>query len=214
VLNQGIVWDPETGGGDRYTKRTPVPFGEYIPWRDTVFRGTFGKLRLISRDMLAGARTTPLQIGAVDVAAAICFDVAYDQGIREQLTRGGELLVVQTSNATFARTSQIDQQFAITRLRAIESGRVVVVAATNGITGIIAADGTVLSQAPRRQQEVLVETVPLSTSVTPGVRIGPWIARASTVITVAALIWIGYRRPHRPGSLNLVARQPHVSGLR
>ena len=27
VLNQGIVWRPELGGGDRYTKRHPVPYG-------------------------------------------------------------------------------------------------------------------------------------------------------------------------------------------
>ena len=53
VMNQGIVWDPVLGGGDRYTKRHPVPFGEYIPWRN-VFGDSFGKLDMIPRDMLSG----------------------------------------------------------------------------------------------------------------------------------------------------------------
>ena len=38
-------------------------------------------------------------------------------------TRGAQLLIVQTSNATFIHTDQIEQQFAITRLRAMETGR-------------------------------------------------------------------------------------------
>ena len=42
---------------------------------------------------------------------------------------------MQTSNASFIFTDQIEQQFAMTRARAIESGRYVVVAATNGISG-------------------------------------------------------------------------------
>ena len=58
------------------------------------------------------------------------------------------MLVVQTSNAMFIHTAQIDQQFAITRLRAIETGRYVVVAAINGITGVIAPDGTVVASGP------------------------------------------------------------------
>ena len=58
VMNQGVVWDPVLGGGDRYTKRHPVPFGEYIPWRN-VFGDSFGKLDMIPRDMLSGTRKEP-----------------------------------------------------------------------------------------------------------------------------------------------------------
>jgi apolipoprotein N-acyltransferase len=195
VLNQGIVWDPVTGPGDRYTKRHPVPFGEYIPWRDRVFKGNFGKLAMISRDMFSGTRAEPLTIAGVRVADAICFDVAYDDGLAAQLTHGAELLVVQTSNASFIHTHQIDQQFAITRVRALESQRAVAVAATNGVTGLIDPDGQVIAAATPRTQDVLVGELPLSTVVTPGVRLNPWLGRLGGLVVVAALIGLlPYRR--------------------
>jgi apolipoprotein N-acyltransferase len=198
VLNQGIVWDPDTGAGDRYTKRHPVPFGEYIPWR-SVFRANFGKLSLIPRDMLSGTRTDPLEIAGTAIADAICFDVAYDDGIHAQVANGAQLLVVQTSNAMFIHTSQIDQQFEITRLRALETGRYVLVAATNGVSGVIAPDGTVLDRADPRTQAVLVRQVGLSTSITPAVRIGPWLDRACMAATLLALLLgvLPYRRSQR-----------------
>ncbi len=195
VLNQGIVWHPDTGAGDRYTKRHPVPFGEYIPWR-SIFRSNFGKLALIPRDMLSGTRVEPLSVTGAAIADAICYDVAYDDGIHAQLREGAELLVVQTSNATFIHTAQIDQQFEITRLRAIETGRYVMVAATNGVSGVIAPDGTVLDQADPRTRAVLVEEVGLSRDLTPAVRIGPWLGLACLAATLLALVLgaLPYRR--------------------
>ena len=146
--------------------------------------------------MMSGTRTDPLTIAGVEVAAAICFDVAYDDGIYAQIERGAQLVAVQTSNALFIRTSQIDQQFAISRVRAVETGRVVVVAATNGVSGIIAPDGRVLSRADIRTQKVLVEQVGLTTSIPPAVRLGPWWGRGSTAVTVLglALGLVPYRR--------------------
>ncbi len=195
VLNQSIVWAPETGAGDRYSKRHPVPFGEYIPWRG-LFDANFGRLALIPRDMLSGTRVTPLTIDGARVAAAICFDVAYDDGIHDQVSEGGQLVTVQTSNALFSRTNQIEQQFEISRLRALETGRYVAVAAINGVSGIIAPDGTILERAGIRTQSVMTAEVGLVDDVTPGVWLGQWPGRAAAVLTLLGLVWsvLTYRR--------------------
>jgi apolipoprotein N-acyltransferase len=198
VLNQGIVWEPGIGGGDRYTKRHPVPFGEYIPWRD-VFQSNFGKLAMIPRDMKSGTRIAPLEIAETPVAVAICFDVAYDDGIHAQVAAGGELLVVQTSNATFIKTHQIDQQFEITRLRALETGRSVLVAATNGVSGIVAPDGTVTQRADTRTRAVLEDEVVLSSQLTPAVRLGPWPGRLAVLATLVGLLLARLPYPRRRG---------------
>jgi apolipoprotein N-acyltransferase len=197
VLNQGIVWDPETGAGERYTKRHPVPFGEYVPLRSVFLRyNFFDRLRDVGRDMLTGTRDEPLDVGGVSVADAICFDIAYDDGIHAQVSRGAELLVVQTSNATFIRTDQIDQQFAITRVRAIETGRWTAVASTNGVSGVIAPDGEVVEVAAPRTQDVLLHEVALIDTVTPAIRIGAWSGRLAALLAlVGLLLALGRRRP-------------------
>jgi apolipoprotein N-acyltransferase len=213
VLNQGVVFDPVTGARDRYTKWHPVPFGEYIPWR-SVFRGNFGRLALIPRDMVRGTRVTPLEIAGTRVADAICFDVAYDDGLYAQLSRGGQLIVVQTSNAMFIHTSQIDQQFAISRLRAIETDRYVVVSAINGVTGVIAPDGRLVTSAPLQTRSYVEARVGLIDAVTPAVRIGPWLGRACVGLVLAGWLlgWVldrsQYRRHRRPATALAVPIPP------
>jgi apolipoprotein N-acyltransferase len=202
ILNQGIVWDPKTGAGDRYTKRHPVPMGEYIPFRGLFERAGLtdsGQLARVGRDMLSGTRTTPLVVAGIPVADSICFDIAYDDGLAVQQENGAELLTVQTSNASFIFTDQIEQQFAMTRARAIETGKYVVVAATNGVSGVIAPDGTVVDRTQRLTQEVIVETVDLRPGLTPGIRVGralPLVGAASTLLGLLLSV-VGHRRGRR-----------------
>ena len=75
------------------------------------------------------------------VANAICFDIAYDAVVVRQVQDGAQVVVVQASNATFFGTSRLEQQLRITRIRAVVSGRTVVVAALNGLTAVIGRDG-------------------------------------------------------------------------
>jgi apolipoprotein N-acyltransferase len=201
VLNQGIVFDPVTGAGDRYTKWHPVPFGEYIPWR-WLFGSHLTALNDVPRDMVRGTRVEPLHIAGTSVADAICFDVAYDDGLYAQLSRRAQMVVVQTSNAMFIHTAQVDQQFAISRLRAIETHRYVVVAAINGISGVIAPDGSVVASVPSRARGYVDARVALFDAVTPAVRIGPWLGRGCVAAVVAGWLLAGagqYRR--RRGSV-------------
>ena len=189
VLNQGIVWDPVTGPGERYTKWHPVPYGEYIPFRQYL-DVNFGELARIRRDMRAGDRTEPLEVGPIRLADAICFDVAYDDGLHAQVREGAELLTVQTSNATFIFTDQVDQQFAITRLRAIEAGKWLVVASTNGRSGIIAPDGRVVETVDRRTTATMLAEVELLPGVSPGIHLTPWVTRGVVGLTLLGLLLV------------------------
>ena len=66
--------------------------------------------------------------------------------MRDSVRAAGDddsLLVVQTNNATFGYTAESEQQFAISRIRAIEHGRSVVHVSTVGVSGFVSPDGTV-----------------------------------------------------------------------
>src|SRR3712207_4871036 len=171
VRNQGIVWQPGSGPSQTYSKTHPVPFGEYIPMRAQLAK-LFERLDQIPRDMVPGTEAGALDVAGTTLGDVICFEVAYDGLVHEVVDRGAELLVVQTNNATYMGTGQVEQQFAIARLRAVETSRYVVVVATNGVSGIIAPDGSVVERAEVRDTVVMEQDVPLRTVVTLGVRIG------------------------------------------
>jgi apolipoprotein N-acyltransferase len=196
VFNQGIVWEPGTGPVEQYSKTHPVPFGEYIPFRD-VLSPYIRRLDQIPRDMVPGTEPGILTMGETTIGDVICFEVAYDDVVRDVVAGGAEMLVVQTNNATYMGTGQIEQQFAISRLRAIETNRYVVVAATNGVSGVIAPDGRVVERAPVRSQSVLLHSLPLHDATTPAMRWAPGVElllSLGAAVSVSTALWVNYRR--------------------
>jgi apolipoprotein N-acyltransferase len=195
VTNAGIVWDPTTGPGERYVKRHPVPFGEYIPLR-RLARIVSKDVDRVGRDMIAGDRPGLLQVGPVAVGDVICFEVAYDGLVRDAARRSG-LLVVQTNNATFGRSGETWQQLAMGRLRAIEHGQTVLVAATSGVSAIIGPDGHVLDRSAVFTADLLVAQVPVRTGSTLATRLGAlpeWLLVAAAGAALAAAAVTARRR--------------------
>lgn len=196
VRNSGIVWDPVTGPGAVYDKRHPVPFGEYIPLRNLA-RRVSSKVDLVPRDFLAGKRPGVLRIGPATVGDVICFEIAIDGVVRDAVRGGARLLVVQTNNATFGRSAESAQQLAMSRLRAVEYGRTVLIAATTGISAIISPDGTVTARSAMFTPTTLVGSVPLRDSRTHAARLGAapeWLLAGVGVGAAGFGVWRGRRR--------------------
>lgn len=198
VRNSGIVWDPATGAGAVYDKRHPVPFAEYIPWRPLA-RRVSAKVDLVPRDFLAGDEPGVLQVGSARLGDLICFEVAVDGLVRDAVTGGGRLLVVQTNNATFGRSAETAQQLAMSRLRAVEHGRAVLIAATTGISAIIAPDGQVSARSAIFTPATLIGKVPLRDTRTLADRLGatPEALLAAAGLAAVALGVLRRRRALR-----------------
>ncbi|MET1005280.1 MAG: apolipoprotein N-acyltransferase, partial [Propionibacteriaceae bacterium] len=175
-----LWWDPQRGVLATYHKRNLVPFGEWIPFRSQLLP-IVPILRLVGAQSVPGTEpgvmTVPVGSREITVGDVICFELAYDRTVYETMTHGAQVSMVQSNNATYGGTGQIEQQFAITRARAMETRREVAVATTNSVSGFIDRDGRVVARTDEFTAASMVVTMPLRTSLTPAVVIAPWLGR-------------------------------------
>ena len=168
--NTQVVFDPVTGPGDMHHKRFLQPFGEYMPMRD--FFRNFSDLVDLAGDFKPGDGPGVVRIGNTILGVATCYEVAEDPAYRMAVKNGAQILATPTNNATFGFTDMTYQQLAMSRMRAIELDRAVVVAATSGVSAIVHPDGSVSQQTEIFEANHLVEALPLRTGLTPAARFG------------------------------------------
>ena len=195
VLNVGLLWEPGVGVVDRYVKQHPVPFAEYVPLR-RLARLVSSEVDRVARDFRQGQEVGLLDVDGLPVGDVICFEVAYDGLVRETVAAGAGVLVVQTNNATFGDSDQTYQQLALSRLRAVEHGRWVVVAATSGVSAVIAPDGRVVQELGLQEPGVLVQELRLADGPSLASYTGPPVEVLLSVVALAAGV-AGARRGRR-----------------
>ena len=203
-LNRSLLWHPSAGPVDSYDKRRPAPFAEYIPMRG-IARQFSDAVDRVRTDMIGGegvgvidleserlGRTVPLGVG-------ICFEVAYDDLIRDAAEAGAELLVIPTNNANFGLSDESTQQLAMSQLRAIEHGRATVQISTVGVSAVISPAGVISRRTGLFTAEQMIATVPLRSELTPATRFGDEISWAIRGLAVTAVLvgMAGARRVRR-----------------
>ncbi|MFD8011858.1 apolipoprotein N-acyltransferase [Streptomyces sp. NPDC058955] len=192
LRNTLIQWEPGKGPVATYDKRHVQPFGEYIPMRSVV-RLFNSNVDRVARDFGPGNKVGVFDLAGTEVGLATCYEAAFDWAVRDTVTHGAQLLTVPSNNATFGHSEMTYQQLAMSRVRAVEHSRAVVVPVTSGVSAVIRPDGEIVSRTAMFTPDYLVEEVPLRSTQTPATRLGTLPEALLAAVAAAGLGWAAAR---------------------
>ena len=150
--NSAAFVRPDVGLAGRYDKLHRVPFGEYIPLREslpwlmglTPYRGDDG--------LDKGEQAVVFEYGKWRMAPVICFEDTVPHLVRGIVAAGSDndtgrevdLLVNLTNDGWFHGSSELDQHLITSAFRAVECRTPLVRAVNTGISAIVDGDGAIL----------------------------------------------------------------------
>lgn len=128
-------------------------------------------------------------MNGIPVGVATCYEVSFDGAFRMAVQGGAQILTSPTNNATFGFTDMTYQQLAMSRMRAQEYDRAVVVAATSGVSAIVSPDGKVQQRSDIFTSDALEAELPLSDTMTLSALVGPWVERILAILGLLSVIF-------------------------
>ena len=175
-----------------YDKRHLVPFAEYaplpsVPWLGWRFDAP--------GDYTPGESATVFE-EPVPFGVLICFEVIYPELARDLVRSGAELLLNISNDAWFGNSAGLEQHFAMSVFRAVETRRALARAANTGVTGLIGPSGVVLARFPTGVPGAWVVTAPVRDDTSVYVRAGDTFAWGAGLVAVVVLL--GRRRRRDP----------------
>lgn len=208
-VNAQYVVSPDGSLSAPYVKVVRVPFGEYVPLRDTL--ASVGiEVPLIPRDAVAGTDPAVVEIDGVATAAvAISWEVFFGRRARDGVLAGGQVLLNPTNGSSYTWTILQTQQVASSRLRAVETGRWVAQAAPTGFSAVMSDDGEVLARTGISEQAVIIYDIPTRRGHTVYTRVGdrPFIALAAAAAIAPWVMSVARRSQIRRRGSRLPARR-------
>ncbi len=173
-----------------YRKRHLVPFGEFLPL-EGLLRGLISFFDLPMSSFSPGPAGQPLlQVAGHKVAATVCYEDAFGEEMIHFLPEAS-MLVNGSNNAWYGDSLAPHQHLQISRMRAVETGRPMLRATTNGISALIDDKGRVQARSRQFQTDTLTGLVQPMQGMTPYMRWGNWPV---IILLLVVLLSVRYMR--------------------
>lgn len=174
--DQGDYYNAVIGMGNsqgNYRKEHLVPFGEYLPL-EGLLRGIIAFFDLPMSSFTAGdSDQAPIQAASMRLGSAICYEIIYADLVAQR-ARNADVLLTVSNDTWFGNSIGPLQHLQMAQLRALENGRYVLRATSNGVTAIIDAQGHVTQRAPRFETASISGEVQPMQGLTLFTRTGSW----------------------------------------
>ena len=128
----------------RYDKILLFPFGEYLPFKDTIPWSVLNVRE--TGDYTAGEKFTVFDYPQSRFGVTICWEDVFPDLFRQFVKRGAQFMVNITNEAHFGRTAAPYQLLSISVFRAVENRVFVVRCANTGVSCIIDPYGRIVDR--------------------------------------------------------------------
>lgn len=197
--NAQVVVLPSGEITSRYDKVRRVPFGEYVPAGLRNFLDAIGApMNRIPNDAVAGKDPAVIQVAEKNVAVIISWEAFFAGRANSGIQAGGEVLLNPTNGSSYTGTVLQTQQLAANSLRARETSRWTLQAATTGFSAVISPQGEIMNRLGIGEAATLIFDAPLRSGRTAYSHIGD-----APMIILLLLGLIGARASQKRRAISL-----------
>lgn len=168
----------------RYDKVHLVPWGEYIPFKQ--FFGFASKLTEGVADMDRGTQRRVFAAEGHSYGIFICYESIFGEEVRQFVNNGAQVLVNISDDGWYGDTGAPWQHLNMTRMRAIENHRWLLLDTNTGITTAIDPEGRALAEAPRHVRGAFAFPFDFLEGTTFYTRHGDWFAWGCVLVCIGA----------------------------
>ncbi|MGH9615995.1 MAG: apolipoprotein N-acyltransferase [Acidobacteriaceae bacterium] len=182
----------------RYDKMHLVPFGEYTPFPQLL--SFAGSLTEQVGHMTPGARRVIFAAGGHRYGVFICYESIFADEVSQFVKMGADVLVNISDDGWYGDTSAPWQHLNMSRMRAIENDRWLLIDTNSGVTSVIDPYGQVVESAPRHLETSLPAHFNYLSHETFYTRHGDLFAWLCAIIAIVLAVDGAVQNSHRHGT--------------
>jgi apolipoprotein N-acyltransferase len=196
--------------GGRYDKIHCIPFGEYVPFRETLpWMNVFAPYDF-DYSITPGTSRTRFNLGLYHFGVVICYEDTDPVLARHYVDLSADkeavdFLVNMSNDGWFDGTSEHEEHLAICRFRAIECRRSVVRAVNMGISAVIDPNGRIVAlpdpdwSRSKKVEAIVTAAIPIDHRASLYAAWGDWLPWLCWLAIAACFFWSGgWARRLRP----------------